>query len=161
MSFRRGVAQRALEHLELARDALLHEPEPGLVVVPDAEVARLVLDVVLRDEADVRLEERAAFGHERQLGVGDLAAVRDGEAPGVARRRERRTRRGRAPRCACRRLRASSQAAAICASDSVWPPPSRMLFDAKILIRSAPRGRLLPHPLADLVRRAARVAERA
>jgi hypothetical protein len=33
---------------------------------------------------------------------------------------------------------ASPQAAVICASLSVWPPPSRMLFEAKILMTSAP-----------------------
>ena len=38
------------------------------------------------------------------------------------------------------RRRASVQAAVICARESVCPPPSRMLFDAKILITSAPRA---------------------
>jgi hypothetical protein len=36
------------------------------------------------------------------------------------------------------RARASPQAAAICSSENVWPPPSRMLFEANILMTSAP-----------------------
>jgi len=41
-------------------------------------------------------------------------------------------------RSPCRR--ASSHAAAICASESVCPPPSRMLREAKSLMTSAPRA---------------------
>ena len=56
-----GHLHRALEHLELHGNAVFHEREAGFVVVADPKKPRLVLDVVLRDEADVGIEVDVAL----------------------------------------------------------------------------------------------------
>ena len=73
---------RPLEHLELHRDAVFRELEAGLVVVADPEIARLVLEVVLRDEPDVGFEVRPSLLHQKELRVRHLAPVRHGPAAG-------------------------------------------------------------------------------
>src|SRR6476661_3443604 len=92
------VLDRALEHRQLERDPLLGLLEALLRVVAGAEVALLVLEVVLRDQADVRLEIRAMLRHERELAVRQLAAVRAGRAARDRRGARRRYRMGADPR---------------------------------------------------------------
>ena len=84
------------------------------------------------------IEVDAVLGHVLQALVGHERAVLDLGAAGLGR--------APAPRpaaCACTSVRspcafASPHAASSCASVIVCAPPSRMLFDAKILMRSAP-----------------------
>ena len=80
----------------------------------------------------MRLEVGAALGHQPGLGVGDLKAVRDGGAAGECRRADGGGRMRVHPDALALPF-ASSQAARICASVSVWPPPSRMLLDGEDL----------------------------
>jgi len=67
--------ERVLEHLALHRNALLGEGEALFVEIADAQVAGLVLEIVLRHEPDVRLEPGAVLLHQLELGGGRLAAV--------------------------------------------------------------------------------------
>ena len=60
-----AVLRRHLEHRKRHRDALFHELEAGVVVIADAEEARLVLDVVLQEQAGLRLEIGAALAIRR------------------------------------------------------------------------------------------------
>src|SRR5690349_8274044 len=76
------VLDRPLEHVELERDAFFSRLEPLFRVVAGAEVAWFVLEVVLRDEADVGLEVRTVLRHQRELTIGQLTSMRDGRAAG-------------------------------------------------------------------------------
>ena len=81
--------QRFLEHWIVGRHGLFHEREAFLRVVPDAEELRLVLDVVLEHEADVRIEVDAMIGHVRERLFVDIGAVLDLGAPGSCGRQDR------------------------------------------------------------------------
>ena len=136
--FRPGVLSAVANIALLQAERLLHRGEAFLGVVADAEEALLVLEIVLRDQADVRIEPDAALGQQ-------LERLRRWRARRARRRCSRRARRASSIRgCArapCERrpcARASPHAASSCSCDSVGVPPSRMLADAKILIRSAP-----------------------
>ncbi len=149
---------RLAEERAVHRHDLLHEPEPRLRVVADAEEARLVLEVVLDHEPDVRLEVGATLRHQRELRGRGARTVRHARAPrqcggtdggggvrvhpGAHALRARLTARRRD-------LQVGERLAA-----AVPDAARREDLDH---VRAARLG--LAHPLPDLVRRARRVGE--
>jgi hypothetical protein len=63
--------------------------ETGLVVIADAEITRLVLDVVLQEEAGLGLEIGPVRSHQVRFCVGDLGTMRDRRAAGECRGTDR------------------------------------------------------------------------
>src|SRR4051812_5526523 len=128
---------RPLERGDRERNRLLHRREARLVVVPDALVFRPVLEVVPEDEPALRIEVRPALRHQPQYFVRREHAVLDLRAAASVAAFML------SALCACTRVRrprlfASPHIASSCSWDSVGAPPSRMLCDAKILMKSAP-----------------------
>src|SRR5207249_8269930 len=72
-----GASQRLLEHCEYEGDRSMHLREPLLGVVLHAEKARLVVEVVLEHEVQVRIEERPVIGHEVEGYLIEQYAVLD------------------------------------------------------------------------------------
>ncbi len=79
-----GDLERPLERLEDDRLTLLHEGKAFVVVVADAHVLRLVLDVILKNDADVGVVVGAVGRHDLEDIVGDVSSVFDGCATGHA-----------------------------------------------------------------------------
>src|SRR5438034_11122468 len=77
-----GASQRLLEHCEYEGDRSMHLREPLLGVVLHAEKARLVVEVVLEHEVQVRIEERPVIGHEVEGRLIEQYAVLDRRRPG-------------------------------------------------------------------------------
>src|SRR5580692_4271510 len=65
-NFQIFVSESLFERVQDDGDALFHEGKALLVVVADAQIFFFVFEVVLQDEADVRVVIGTALGHERE-----------------------------------------------------------------------------------------------
>ncbi len=154
MILRPAVGDRALEHRQLERNPLFHERESGFVVIADAEEPRPCsrCSSATRARCSARRTCRARPSTTSSASVTWLPWVTakqpafDAAATAVGRVRVD-------PRALARALlplRTSPRSARRSSSVS---PPSRMLFDANSLMRSAPSARAADPHVANLVRR--------
>jgi hypothetical protein len=85
------LRQRSFERVDPDRDTLLHVIESSFIKVSDSQIARLVLDVVMQQETEVRIKIRAVFQHQiehlvsKPISVLDRGAASKNRGPGALR----------------------------------------------------------------------------